>query len=127
VAQKNGNQSELQSPFSLSSADFAAVAKKRLEEFASAQTELVEQLQEMNKQWLDRIQARANLASEFASKLRAAKSIPDAMTACQEWGNRRLEMASEDTRHGLDDAQKFIQTVATFANGFASKNFGASP
>ena len=67
------------SPFNLTAADFAATTKKRIEELANAQTELFNELQEANQHWLDRIQAETNLASEFASKLTAARSIPDAM------------------------------------------------
>jgi hypothetical protein len=66
----------------------------------------------MNQQWLDRIQAEASLASELASKLTAARSVPDAITAYQNWGSRRFEMMAEDTKHLWDDTQKFIQVSA---------------
>ena len=95
--------------FDLAPADFAVEAKKRIEEFANAQTELFDIFQETNRQWVDRIQAEATLASELTSKLTAARSIPDAMSACQEWGSRRFEMMAEDTKHLLDDTQKFMQ------------------
>jgi hypothetical protein len=71
--------------------EFAAMGKRRIEDFVNAQTDLLEKLQASNRQWFDRMQSEANLASEFASKLTAARSIPDAMTACQEWANRRFE------------------------------------
>jgi hypothetical protein len=61
------------------------MGKKRIDEFVKMQAELLDKLQETNRQWLDRAQSEANLASEFASKLAAARSIPDAMTAFQEW------------------------------------------
>ena len=95
---------------------------ERFEEFAKAQTEQFNNFQETNRQWLDRVQAETNLASEFVSKLTAARSIPDAMTAYQVWGSRRLEMMAEDTRHLLDNTQKFMQTSARLlANGWQSK------
>ena len=81
--------------FNLTSQDIAATVKKGMDEFATAQSELVAKLQESNRQWLDRFQAEATLTSELASKLTAARSIPDAMTACQEWGSRRFEMMAE--------------------------------
>ena len=59
-----------------------------------------------------RMQAEANLASEFASKLAAARSLPEAMFTCQDWGKRRIEMMAEDTKHLLDDTQTFIQIGA---------------
>ena len=77
-------QKEKSSSPNLMPAEFAEMGKRRVEEFVHTQTELVEKLQEMNRQWFDRAQAEANLASELASKLTAARSIPDAMAAYQE-------------------------------------------
>ena len=77
-------QKEKSSSPNLLPAEFAEMGKKRVEDFVSAQTELVEKLQEMNRQSFDRAQSEANLASELASKLTAARSIPDAMAAYQE-------------------------------------------
>jgi len=92
---------------------------KRLGALTKAQAE---QFQERNRQCLDRAQAEANLASEFVSKLVAARSIPDAVKAYQEWGSRRLEMVAEDTEHLMDDTQKFIQMSAQLlATGWQSK------
>ena len=107
-------------------AEFAAMGKKRMEEFADAQTELLDKLQEANRQWIGRMQSEANLASEFASKLTAARSIPEAMTACQEWTSRRFEMMAEDGKHLLADTQKFMETGARLlSNGWMSSRPGA--
>ena len=38
---------------------------KRFEEFAKAYTEQFDNFQETNRQWLDRVKAETNLASEF--------------------------------------------------------------
>jgi hypothetical protein len=122
VAQTHGKQTEKFSPFNLPPAEFATAAMKRFEEFAKAQTEQFNNLQETNRQWLDRVQAETNLASEFVSKLAAARSIFDAMTAYQVWGSRRLEMIPEDTKHLLDNTQKCMQmTAQLLANGWQSK------
>lgn len=108
-------------------AEFATMGKRRIEEFVNAQTELLEELQESNRQWFDRMQSEANQASEFASKLTAARSIPDAMTTCQEWANRWLEMMAEDRKHLLSDCQKLTETGARFLwSGWPSKSSGAS-
>ena len=92
--------------------EFAEMGKKRIEEFVNVQTELLNEVQETNRQWFDRAQSEANLASEFASKLTAARSIPEAMATCQEWTTRRFEMMAEDGKHLLADAQKFMEAVA---------------
>lgn len=99
-------------PFDFAATDFTATAKKQIEAFTNAQSEALDDFQEMNQQWLDRLQAEASLASELASKLTAAHSIPDAVAAYQEWGSRRLEMMAEDTKHLWDDTQKFMQAGA---------------
>lgn len=98
-------------------AQFAAMGKKQIDEFVKMQAELLDQLQETNRQWLDRAKSEADLASEFAAKLGAARSIPEAMTACQEWSTRRLEMMAEDGKHLLADSQKFIEKGARLLSG----------
>jgi phasin protein len=122
VAQAHGEPREKYSPFDLAPADIAATAMKRFEDFAKAQTEQFDNFRETNREWLDRVQAETNLASEFVSKLTTARSIPDAMTAYQEWGSRRLEMMADDTKHLMDNTQKFMQTSAKLlANGWLPK------
>ena len=112
MAQSHGKGTEKFAVFNLTPADLAAEAKRRIEEFADAQTKQLDKLQETNRLWLDRMQAEANFASEFASKLAAARSLPEAMFTCQDWGKRRIEMMAEDTKHLLDDTQTFIQIGA---------------
>ena len=110
MAQKEPrNESAEKSPLlDLSATDFAATTKA----FTNAQSEALDSLQEVSHQWLDRIQAETSLASELASKLATARSMPDAMAAYQEWGSRRFEMMAEDTKHLWDDTQKFVQASA---------------
>ena len=106
-------------------AEFVATSRKRFESFASMQTEFFERFLKANKCWLDRAQAEASLASELASKLSSARSMPDAMTACHEWGGRRLEMMAEDAKRVMDDTQKFMQIgTHMLTNGFGSNSFG---
>lgn len=115
MAHARVEQSEKFSPFILAPAELATDAMKRLEALTKAQAE---QFQERNQQCLDRAQAEANLASEFVSKLAAARSIPAAVKAYQEWGSRRLEMIAEDTEHFMDDTQMSALLLAT---GWQSK------
>jgi Phasin protein len=123
VAQKEAHTERVDKTalFNLMPAEFTAMGKKRVEEFTKAQTELLDKLQETNRKWFERMQSEANLASEFASRLTAVRSIPDAMIACQEWTSRRLEMMAEDGKHLLADCQKFTETGARLcSNGWAS-------
>ena len=114
---------EKSSPFS--PLEFAVIGKRYVDELGKAQVELVGKLQEMNRQWLDRMNTEANLTSEFTSKLTSARSVPEAMTACQDWTSRRLEMIAEDGQHILDDAQKIATTGARLlSNAWQLKRSG---
>ena len=105
-------------PFNVMPAELTALGKQRTEDFVKAQTELFEGLQQWNKQWLERMQSEATLASEFAAKLMSARTIPDAMSAYQQWSGRHLEMLTEDGKHLFADVQKTMEAGARlFSNG----------
>ena len=89
-------------------AELAAIGKQRFQDFVSAQAELLNQLRKLNEIWLDRLRSDANLASEFTVKLTEARSIPEAMSASQEWATRRLQMMAEDGQQ----LQKLAETNA---------------
>jgi hypothetical protein len=109
------------------SAEFAAMGKKRVEEFTKVQTELLDKIQEANRQWVERLQSEANLASEFAAKLSAVRSVPDAMNVGQEWTSRRFEMMAEDGQRLFADIQKFMETAARLlSDGWQSGRPGVS-
>lgn len=100
--------------------ELAAMGKKRLEATIEMQTELLDKLQEMNREWLARVQSEVDLASELTSKLTAARSLPDAATACQEWASKRVDMVAKDGRRFLGNSQKVMETGARlFSNGRA--------
>ena len=125
MAQKESH-TEKSSSLHLMPAEFAEMGKKRADEFVKTQTEFLEKLQEMNRQWFDRAQSEANLASEFASKLTAARSIPEAMAAYQEWASRRFEMMAEDGKHLFADAQKLMEAATRLPNASLFKGGGGS-
>jgi hypothetical protein len=90
------------------------MGKKSIEELLNAQTELLKNLQETNRHWLEIVQSEAALASKFATKLTTSRSIPDAMITCQEWSNRQIEMMAEDSKPLVADTQRFMETGAAF-------------
>ena len=103
-------KAEKTSPLNLIPPEFAAMGTKQLKDLAATQKEFLQEVQEANRNWLDRMQSEANLASEFATKLTAAHSIPETATVYQEWASRRMEMAAEDAKRLLADGQKFMET-----------------
>jgi hypothetical protein len=105
--------------------EMAEISKKRIENFVDAQRELMNRLQESNRQWFDRMQSEAKVASDFANKMMGARSIPDAMTACQEWANRQLEMTAEDAKRLFADGQKFMEASTRLLSSNGRSGFSA--
>jgi Phasin protein len=99
-------------PFAFDRSEIAAFGKKRMETFVNVQSELIEEIQEANRHWLDRIQSEANLAAEYASKLSSVRSIPDAMAVSRDWSAQYLQRLADDGKHIADDTRKFIETGA---------------
>jgi len=96
----------------------ATMAKKRFEELAEIQSDLLEEITEASQNWLDRIQSEATLASEFSSQLTASHSIANTTAACQEWAKRRMELFTEDGQRRMANSQKFMEKATQFlSNG----------
>ena len=112
MSQKEDRHEGTQNTLPLNLTELPGMGNRWIEDLVKVQTGLFEKLQESNKRWLDRLQSEANIASDFASTLATAHSIPDVMSACQEWSNRRLVMMAEDGKHLFADAQKFMETSA---------------
>ena len=93
-------------PFAL---PLLTAAQKQFEAFTQAQSELTKKATEINRYWADRGQSEVSLTSEFASKLAAVHSIPDAMTAWQEWSSQRFERMAEDAKHLVVDIQEVMK------------------
>ncbi len=103
----------------------AAMGKQRLEEFVAVQTEQLAKLQEVNRNWFDRMQSEATLAAEFTAKLTAARSMPEIAAAYQEWSSRHMAMAAEDAKRIFADSQKLAETAARLlSNGWRPNGHG---
>ena len=77
-------------------ADVADMGKKQVEAMVDMQKQFMQTTEELNREWVDRLKAEAELVTEFANKLTAAKSIPETVAICQEWMTRRMEMFASD-------------------------------
>jgi Phasin protein len=95
-------------------AEFVEIRKKRLEAMGEVQKGFLETLERMNRNWFERARSEADLASEFASKLISARSVPDATSVYQQWLGRQMEMFAEDSRHFLADGQKLVEVSTRF-------------
>jgi len=101
-------------------AAFAQTGKQRVEDMINFQTELFQYLQEANQKWFARMQSEAVMASEFATKLAAARSFPETATVCQEWTNRCTELLAQDGQRLFADTKKMMEAGARMlSNGWA--------
>jgi hypothetical protein len=101
-------------------AEFAEIGKKRIEAIMEIHKELLDQFAEFNQAWFTRAKSEASLASEFVTKLTAARSVPETTSACQECMGKRMEMLADDSRRYFADSQKFLQLGTRFLmNGSA--------
>lgn len=102
--------------------DFAETGEERAEQMFMLQAEFSKYFQEANKTWLSRLQSEASLASQLASELAAARSIPETTTAWQHWTKRRIELFAEDSRRLLADTEKLMETGGRMlGNGWAPR------
>jgi cell division septum initiation protein DivIVA len=104
--------------------EFTAMGKKRIEEFVAIQTQQLDKLQEVSRNWFERMQSEAMLASELSAKLTAARSMPEVASAYQEWAARHMEMAAEDAKRIFSDSQKLAKTGARLLTGDWQPNGG---
>jgi len=108
-------------PPSLLFPEFAAMGKQCIDELVDVQRELIETLQQTNRHWLECVQSEAALASKLATKLTATRSVSEAMTTCEEWTSRQIEMIAEDSKLLAADTQKLMHTGARLLwNGWRS-------
>ena len=99
-------------------AAFAQTGKQRVEDMIELQAEFFNYLQEMNRDWFARMQSEAVMASEFGTKLAAARSFPETVTVCQESTNRRIELLAQDGQRLFADTKKMMEAGArVLANG----------
>jgi len=102
-------------------AALAETSKHRVDDMINLQKELFQYLQAANQNWLARIQSEAAMASEFATKLAAARSFPETAAVCQEWTNRRMELLAQDGQRLLADTNKVMEaSTRVLADGWAS-------
>ena len=101
-------------------AALAETSKQRVEDMINFQTELFRYLQEANQKWLARMQSEAVIASEFITKLAAARSFPETAAVCQEWTNRCTELLAQDGQRLFADTKKMMEAGARMlGNGWA--------
>lgn len=93
-------------------AEFTAFGKKRLGELTNAQEQCLEHVKEMTEQWVECVQSEILLATELASKLISARSIPDAMAACYDWSRGQVKLMGDYGKQVVDSTRKALDPGA---------------
>jgi Phasin protein len=94
------------------------VGKKYVDAVMNVQIGLLDELRQANEEWIASAQSRLALASDLCAKLMAARSLPDAAAACQEWTQQRADLLVEDGRHAFIHGQKLMEAgTRFFSNG----------
>jgi predicted ATPase with chaperone activity len=87
-----------------------------------AQDEFVKTCEEMSREVMSRATAEIELGVKLSQKLSAARSIPDVVSAYQEWLSAEMSARSEDARWFMSNSQKFMTTSARLlSNGWSAR------
>jgi hypothetical protein len=91
------------------------------EETASqSQNEFAKTFEEMNRAAILRVRAEIELGVKLTQRLAAARSLPDVVSAYQEWLSDEMNAQSEDARQFMINGQKFISaSTRLFSNGWS--------
>jgi histidinol dehydrogenase len=103
-------------------AEFVAEGRQRIEDFAGAQAQFWDRVQDSNRKWLARFQTEATITADFANKLTSAKSFTDAVNLLQNWTVKHLELATEDARRLLSDTQEIVAAGSRFWTDLGAGN-----
>ena len=87
---------------------FFQAGKERADALLTMQKELFDAYQAVCLNWQLRAKSEIDVWSELAKKLTEARSVPESLQAYRRCLSLRLQLASEDGQHLLDDAQKIV-------------------
>jgi hypothetical protein len=72
------------------------------------QNEFAKTFEEMSQAVILRVRAEIELGVKLTQRLSAARSLPDVVSAYQEWLSEEMKARSEDARQFMINSQKFI-------------------
>lgn len=82
------------------------------------QKAILESCEHASRAWIDRVQSEISLWSDLASKLSGTKSIPEAFETYTKCVSQRMQMAADDGRKLVEEAQQISQKLTqSLGNG----------
>jgi hypothetical protein len=82
------------------------------EALVALQKELLEAYEKASNSWLARVKSEAEFWSDLSAKLTATRSVPEAIETYTKTVGQRVQMAADDGRRQLEEAQKIAQKFA---------------
>jgi hypothetical protein len=73
-----------------------------------AQQEMLSAFEDVSRAWLARATSETELAFALPARLTATRTIPDAVSAYQEWLKEWMNMLSEDSRQMLSESTRMM-------------------
>ena len=92
----------------------AEFGKEQIETITKAQAQMFDALQDWNRDCLAHAKAETVLASHAATKLMAARTIPELASAYEEWLIERTDMLGEENKHFIADSHKLMEASWQF-------------
>jgi hypothetical protein len=82
------------------------------------QKAILESCEQASRTWIDRMQSEISLWSDLASRLSSTKSVPEAFETYTKCMSQRMQMAADDGRKLVEEAQQITQKFAqSLGNG----------
>lgn len=102
---------------SATSPPFGEIGARTVSAGLRLQAEMLGVLAEIGRDWLTRATSEAELALRLPNRLTAARSLPAAFSAYQEWLREWMNLCGEDSRRFISDGGKIIDAgVRCFAD-----------
>jgi Phasin protein len=100
------------------SSDAVNWGQHQTETALNLQKAILESCEHASRAWIDRVQSEMSLWSDFASKLSSTKSIPEALETYTKCVSQRMQMAADDGRKLVEEAQQITQKLTqSLGNG----------
>jgi len=91
--------------------DLVKMGEAQTEAMLALQKELADTCEKISRSWVARAKSEADLWSELATKVSAARSPPDALEAYQQSMTQRMQMAMDDGRQLVDGGQRIMGVI----------------
>jgi hypothetical protein len=86
--------------------------QERTEAAMDLQKAILQSYEQTSRAWLDRMQSEVSLWSDMANKLSKTHTLPEALETYTQCVSQRMQMAADDGRKLVDEAQQITQKIA---------------